>query len=55
MSIRYYAAKEVGGFSFLDNTNKVIEQLFAILTLPVVIPLIHWYDESLPCSFKEFQ
>jgi hypothetical protein len=55
MSIRYYAAKEVGGFPFLDNTNEVIEQLFAILTFPVVISLIDWYDKSLSGSFKEFQ
>ena len=55
MCIGHNATKEVGSFTLFDNTNKVIEQLFAILTLPVVIPLIHWYDESLPCSFKEFQ
>jgi hypothetical protein len=54
MSIRHNATKEVGGFSFLDNTNKVIEQLFAVLAFPVVIPLVHWYDESLSGSFKEF-
>jgi hypothetical protein len=55
MSIRHYAAKEVGRFPFLDNTNKVIEQLFAVFTFPVVIPLVHWYDESLSGPFKEFQ
>jgi hypothetical protein len=55
MSIRHYAAKEVGRFTFLDYTNEVIEQLFAVLTLPVVISLVHWYDESLSGSFKEFQ
>jgi hypothetical protein len=53
MCIRHYAAEKVGGFSLFDNTNEVIEQLLAVLTFPVVIPLIHWYDESLSGSFKE--
>ena len=55
MSIRNDATEEMRRFPFFDDTNKVIEQLFAVLAFPVVIPLIHWYDESLPCSFKEFQ
>ena len=50
-----YAAEEVGGFSFLDNTNEVIKQLFAVFALPVIIPLVHWYDESFSGSFKELQ
>jgi hypothetical protein len=55
MGIRNYTTKEVSGFSFFDYTNEIIEQLFAVLPLPVVIPLIDWYDKSLSGSFKKFQ
>ena len=37
------------------NNNLRDPQLFAVLPLPVVIPLIDWYDKSLSGSFKKFQ
>ena len=42
-------------FTILDNTNKIVEQLFAVFTFPVIISLVHWYNESFSGSFEKFQ
>ena len=53
-SLKDDASEEVSFFPFLYDADQVIEELLAVLLLPVIVPLIYRNDEPLLRSIKEF-